>query len=361
MKILDFNYMTDKLLRWYPENRRELPWRDTKDPYIIWLSEIILQQTRVAQGLPYFKIFFQKFPTVRDLAAASEEEIMRTWQGLGYYSRARNLHQCAKDIVAIYDGNFPTTYPELLKLKGIGSYTAAAIASFAFREKVAVVDGNVFRVLARFYGVYEDISSTIGKKTFQDLANTLIPENEPDTFNQAIMEFGALQCVPKNPDCGNCPLSKKCFAYHKDAVTALPVKNKKVKVTERFFLYLHIKCDGQTVINKRDGKDIWKGLVDFPLQEMDSLNALENGNPENLSGIEKFRELGAVFEPGDESPVKHVLTHQRIFASFVKIQVPGSHIEALKTWANSRRFELVADEKLEDLGKPILIERYLNR
>ena len=252
---MSFNYFTENLLRWYPLNRRDLPWRETRNPYIIWLSEIILQQTRVAQGLPYFNAFVNKFPTVVDLANAPEEEILRTWQGLGYYSRARNLHACARAIVNERNGQFPDNYKDLLHLKGVGPYTAAAIASFAYKEQIAVVDGNVYRVLARFFGLDVDISSHQGKKDFGQLANKLIPKHSPDQYNQAIMEFGALQCVPKKPNCEQCPISSECYAFQNGLVETLPVNEKKVKVKSRYFLYYHIQIEGHTVVRTRKEKD----------------------------------------------------------------------------------------------------------
>lgn len=358
---MNIPYFTEKLLQWYPENKRELPWRNTDDPYIIWLSEIILQQTRVAQGLPYFELFLEKFPTIFDLAKAPESEVMRSWQGLGYYSRARNLHRCAQDIVSQYQGVFPENFVDLTKLIGVGAYTAAAIASFAFREKIAVVDGNVFRVLSRFYGLQEDISSTKGKKSFQKLANKIIPGEVPDTYNQAIMEFGALQCVPKNPDCASCPLQTECWACRHKMVNLLPIKNKKIKTRERYFIYFHIRCGDLTVIHTRKKKDIWNGLVDFPLNEVGSYQELLEADPENFSGMERLHEIGAVLDFENVKPRKHLLTHQKIYASFAKLYLPKSQVEKLKTWANRNQYELATETTLELLGKPKLIVEYLNQ
>ncbi|MEY2629135.1 MAG: Adenine glycosylase, partial [Bacteroidota bacterium] len=226
------------LIQWYLQNKRDLPWRNTIDPYFIWLSEIMLQQTRVAQGLPYFLRFTEAFPTVFDLAKADEEQVLKLWQGLGYYSRARNLHKTAQQVAFEYNGEFPKSYAELLKLKGIGEYTAAAIASFAYNESVPVVDGNVYRVLSRYFEVETDIASLGAKKEFTQLAAELLPAGEANLFNQAIMEFGALQCVPKNPNCTNCIFSDSCAALQKKKVDQLPVKSKKIKVKTRFFTYL---------------------------------------------------------------------------------------------------------------------------
>ncbi len=255
------------LITWYLDNKRDLPWRKTKDPYHIWLSEIMLQQTRVAQGLPYFLAFTEAFPTVFDLAKADEEKVLKLWQGLGYYSRARNLHATAKYISEELSGNFPNNYKDLLKLKGIGEYTAAAIASFSFKECVPVVDGNVYRVLSRYFDIETDIASSGAKKEFTQLASELIDKKKPELFNQAIMEFGALQCVPKSPDCNSCPLDNSCLALAKNKVSQLPIKLKKQKITNRFFNYLLvIDNKNQAIINKRTQKGIWHNLYEFPFE-----------------------------------------------------------------------------------------------
>ena len=344
------------LLRWYPLNKRDLPWRNTKDPYIIWLSEIILQQTRVAQGMPYFERFLSSYPTVRDLAAAPIEEVMRLWQGLGYYSRARNLHACAQDIVYSRGGRFPASYKELLKLKGVGNYTAAAIASFAFGEKVAVVDGNVFRVLSRYFGVATDIGSTQGKKAFTQLANEVIPDTATDEYNQAIMEFGALQCVPRNPVCEDCPLAAGCFAYRQDMVAHLPVKEKKVKVSQRAFLYFHVHCGGEVLVKQRGPNDIWQGLVDFPLEELASLDGLNLSLSPLLAELQVFKPT-IEFDP--EKNYKHILTHQKIFSNFVKLDIADDQKHLVKKWADRKGYFPVNEHQLEKLGKPNLIVKYL--
>src|SRR6478735_4517688 len=262
---MDFS---NRLTQWYLINKRDLPWRNTTDPYQIWLSEIMLQQTRVAQGLPYFLSFTEAFPTVFDLANASEQEVLKLWQGLGYYSIARNLHATAKYVAFELNGIFPDNYKDLLKLKGVGEYTAAAIASFSYNETVAVVDGNVFRVLSRYFDVETDISLASAKKEFQDLAHELIPKGEAALFNQAIMEFGALQCVPKSPDCENCVMNSGCLALQKKKVAELPVKTKKTKVRNRFFNYLILEDDeSRTIVNQRTDKGIWHKLYEFPLIE----------------------------------------------------------------------------------------------
>src|ERR1051325_11203457 len=252
---------------WYKANKRDLPWRNVRDPYLIWLSEIILQQTRVEQGLPYYFRFAEKYPTVHHLAKAKEAEVMKLWQGLGYYSRARNLHAAAKHIAFELNGKFPATFHEVLRLKGVGTYTAAAIASFAYGEAQAVVDGNVYRLLSRYFGIKAPIDSTKGKKQFLELASSLLDRKDPGTHNQAIMEFGARQCVPKNPSCGTCPLGNSCFARAKKKVNMLPVKEKKTKISERHFHYFLVRHRGYVWINHRSGKDIWKGLYDLPLIE----------------------------------------------------------------------------------------------
>jgi A/G-specific adenine glycosylase len=344
------------LLEWYPHNKRELPWRNTNNPYIIWLSEIILQQTRVAQGLPYFEKFLENFPNVEDLANSSEEMVMRLWQGLGYYSRARNLHRCAQDIRDLHSGNFPDSYQTLLQLKGIGTYTAAAIASFAFNEPVAVVDGNVFRVLARYYGIATDIAGNKGKKEFEALANAIIPKDRPADFNQAIMEFGALQCVPKNPNCDQCPTKAGCFAFNNDLVSSLPVKIKKLKIKERYFRYAFILCENEVVIRRRGEGDIWQGLHDFPMEELSS----QNENEEQIGFLEEIQGFMTTYVTESEKWYKHILTHQRIFANFATVIVQQEKKSLLKEWADKKGFQLLDFEKLEHLGKPRLIVKFLD-
>ena len=260
------------LIQWYLRNKRDLPWRNTTNPYPIWLSEIMLQQTRVAQGMPYFLSFTAAFPTVFDLAKADEEQVLKLWQGLGYYSRARNLHKTAQYVADELSGVFPVTYKELLQLKGIGEYTAAAIASFSYNEVVPVVDGNVFRVLSRYFDVETDIAAASAKKEFAALAFELMPKDNPAIFNQAIMEFGALQCVPKSPNCGICVFNESCAALQKNKVDQLPVKSKKLKVRNRFFNYLVVNDENEnTIIQKRTDKGIWHNLYEFPLIETEKV------------------------------------------------------------------------------------------
>ncbi|MCC4922721.1 A/G-specific adenine glycosylase [Flavobacterium chungbukense] len=325
------------LIKWYLRNKRDLPWRKTVDPYQIWLSEIMLQQTRVAQGMPYFFSFTKEFPTVKHLADASEEKVLKLWQGLGYYSRARNLHKTAQYISNDLNGVFPDSYKELLKLKGVGDYTAAAIASFSYNESVPVVDGNVFRVLSRYFDIESDIALPATKKEFAALAQELMPKDNPAIFNQAIMEFGALQCVPKSPDCSVCDFNASCAALQKGKVNMLPVKSKKVKVTNRFFNYLILEdVLGNTVLQKRTAKGIWHNLYEFPLLETESIvdfdlvakKAKEEFFPSyTIIGIEDF----------NKSTVVHKLSHQHLHIQFWKIKVKekienGIDAEKLKTF-----------------------------
>ena len=327
---------TKLLIQWYLQNKRDLPWRNTQNPYQIWLSEIMLQQTRVAQGMPYFYSFTENFPTVFDLANASEQQVLKLWQGLGYYSRARNLHKTAQYVANDLDGVFPKNYNDLLKLKGVGDYTAAAIASFAYNEKVPVVDGNVYRVLSRYFDVDDDISMQPTKKVFQDLALTLMPDDAA-TFNQAIMEFGALQCVPKNPDCSNCIFNGSCAALQKKKVNQLPVKSKKTKVRFRYFNYFIFEDENKnTIIHKRSEKGIWHNLYEFPLLETDeevNFETISTHLTQNLYSENKISNTTAFYE----NSVSHPLTHQRLIIKFWKVEVTGVlkngiTIEKMKTY-----------------------------
>ncbi len=297
-----------------------MPWRNTTHPYHIWLSEIILQQTRVAQGLPYYIAFTEAFPTVQDLAQATEEEVLKLWQGLGYYSRGRNLHASAKIIVEEMDGVFPNTYEEIKKLKGVGDYTASAIASICFNEPTAVVDGNVYRVLSRVYGIDTPINSTAGVKEFKALAQELIDEDRPADFNQAIMEFGAIQCKPQNPYCLHCIYNDSCVALQQNKVSVLPVKLKKTKVKHKYFHYLYIKDkQEQTIIKQRTGKGIWQGLYEFPVIE--ELTALQEGEEDRFRESVKNHSLlqGLVINDIDrynDTPIVHKLSHQHLHTTF---------------------------------------------
>jgi A/G-specific adenine glycosylase len=312
------------LTQWYLQNKRELPWRNTTNPYLIWLSEIMLQQTRVAQGLPYFLRFIDAFPTVFDLANAHEEDVLKLWQGLGYYSRARNLHKTAQEIAFNRNGIFPDNYTELLLLKGIGEYTAAAIASFSYNESVPVVDGNVFRVLSRYFDIETDISSATAKKEFTALAKELLPSGKANLFNQAIMEFGALQCVPKNPNCQSCVLNQSCLALQKKKVAQLPVKLKKTKITKRYFNYLVFSDEAQnTVIKKRTEPGIWHNLYEFPLIETESQQTDEAilTMIQNQKFIDNPIQTIGTF---NLEPIIHKLSHQHLNIKFWNVSVLGA-------------------------------------
>ena len=330
---MDFS---NSLLSWYLQNKRDLPWRDTVNPYPIWLSEIMLQQTKVAQGLPYFLTFIKEFPTVLHLAQADEEQVLKLWQGLGYYSRARNMHKTAQIIAFELNGNFPNNYKDLLKLKGIGEYTAAAIASFAFNEVVPVVDGNDFRVLSRYLDIETDIASALAKKEFSALAKELMPENNPALFNQAIMEFGALQCVPKNPDCNNCIFNNSCAALQKKKVGELPVKLKKTKVTNRYFNYIvFLDNSNNTIINKRTEKGIWHNLYEFPVIE-----AEEELDFETISKAisEKYINFSIdSISVYNSEQIIHKLSHQKLHINFYRASVTdeirdGISLDILKNY-----------------------------
>ena len=308
------------IIKWYGVHKRDLPWRHTSDPYAIWLSEVILQQTRIEQGLAYYQKFLAAYPTVYDFALATEDEILKKWQGLGYYSRARNMHFTAKSVVEKFAGTFPESYQQLVQLKGIGEYTAAAIASIAFNKPHAAVDGNVFRVLSRVFGIDVPIDTTEGKKTFSQLANELLDQRQPGEFNQALMELGALQCTPKTPDCGICPLINTCFAYKNGLMDKLPVKQGKVKIKKRYFNYFVIRDGKHTFLTKRSGNDIWKNLYEFPLVETvekpDKLQVLLEQQGFVSSSTEIFLEKVSNWQ-------KQVLTHQNIFFRFIYLKIKG--------------------------------------
>ncbi|WP_367755528.1 A/G-specific adenine glycosylase [Flavobacterium sp. WC2430] len=311
------------LIQWYLQNKRDLPWRNTTNPYFIWLSEIMLQQTRVAQGMPYFLSFTTAFPTVFDLAKADEEQVLKLWQGLGYYSRARNLHKTAQYVANDLSGIFPDTYNELLKLKGVGEYTAAAIASFSYNETVPVVDGNVFRVLSRYFDIETDIALASAKKEFAALAFELMPKDNPATFNQAIMEFGALQCVPKSPNCSICVFNESCAALQKNKVDQLPVKSKKLKVRNRYFNYLVVSDEREdTLIQKRTSKGIWQNLYEFPVIETDKVEDFEYVAMQVKNDFFKNNEVVSIMECNAESII-HKLSHQHLYIKFWKIKVKG--------------------------------------
>ena len=304
------------LLHWYHENKRSLPWRDTTDPYAIWLSEIIMQQTRIDQGLAYFNRFIKNYPTIEDLATASEDEVLKSWQGLGYYSRARNLHETANFIVTRYNGKFPADYKSLLQLKGVGEYTASAIASIAFGLPFAAVDGNVYRVLSRIFGIDIPINSTEGKKTFRDLASNLLNSEYPGDHNQALMEFGATQCTPKNPDCPNCIFNAQCFAIQKQLVTELPVKKGRIKTRHRYFNYLIISTGESLLLQKRTSNDIWRNLYEFPMIETTEKTEIDQflhkDHPLFDTNLDLITEI--------TQWSKQLLSHQLIHYRFIQIQ-----------------------------------------
>lgn len=340
------------LQHWYAKNRRELPWRTTKNPYHIWVSEIILQQTRVAQGLDYFLRFIERFPDVEALAVADEDEVMRLWQGLGYYSRARNLHAAAKQVSSA--GCFPLTYEAVRSLKGVGDYTAAAICSIAYGLPCAVVDGNVYRVISRLLGVKTPIDSASGKHEFAALADALLDRRHPGEHNQAIMDFGALVCTPQSPRCDECPLADRCVAKAEGRVGELPVKQHKTKTTNRYFNYIYVRAGAYTFINKRTGDDIWRNLYEFPLVE----TGREVGEEEFL----RLPQLQAMVADGEQPlfrlasrGVKHVLSHRVIYANFYEALLPEEthsfsafrriRAEELETYPVSRLVSLFLEKK----------------
>jgi len=308
---------SDKLINWYEVNKRCLPWRETSDPYLIWISEIILQQTRVKQGYDYYLRFIERFPTVRSLAESDEDEVLNYWQGLGYYSRARNLHAAAKSI----SGGFPKTYSEVLSLKGVGEYTAAAICSFAYNLPYAVVDGNVYRVLSRYLGIDTPIDSTEGKKMFAALANEYLDKFNPAIYNQAIMDFGALQCTPSSPACSLCPLADSCVALMENRINILPVKQHRTKTSNRYFNYIYVRMGAYTFLNKRNENDIWKNLYELPLIETSKLLS-----DEELFASSEFQQLFALNEEPEirclSRNVKHVLSHRVIYTNFYEVVLP---------------------------------------
>ena len=383
------NSFSNTILSWFRENGRELPWRETKNPYAIWLSEIILQQTRIAQGWEYWERFMAQYPTVEDLAAAHENEVLKLWQGLGYYSRARNLHAAAKQIVAL--GHFPDTLEGIKQLKGVGDYTAAAIGSFAFDIPAAVVDGNVYRVLARYFGIDTPINSTQGKKEFAALAQSLLPSSKASDFlslssasdslsssspvaayNQAMMDFGAIQCTPQSPKCLLCPLAETCEAMRSNRIAELPVKQKTLKVKTRHLSYIYIRCNGMTAIHRRGEGDIWQGLWE-PFNASDITEATASiASAQASPSSAKFSPSSAKLSPFKSElaaslhlsnvdglqllaqDVKHVLTHRILLADFYLLetearpQLPDDYI-----W--------IKEEEIEDYGISRLIELMLEK
>lgn len=339
----------NKLISWYSVNKRKLPWRETKNPYYIWLSEIILQQTQVKQGLPYYEAFVEKYPTIFDLAEASETSVLKLWQGLGYYSRARNLHTTSKHIVNAFNGEFPNNYKDLLKLKGVGDYTASAISSIAFNEVAAVVDGNVYRVLSRYFGIDTAINSTVGIKAFKSLASSLIDTEQPATYNQAIMEFGAKQCKPKSPDCGICPLAVSCVALQKKIIDILPVKLKKTKVTKKYFNFLVcIDYNKNILFEKRTGKGIWQSLYQFPLIESEKSLSSEEFHLLNIENT-FLKTTQFDYSLYNETDIVHKLSHQHLYTKFWIVE-----IELLPT-------EAIPIKSLTEYPAPVLISDFIDR
>ena len=336
------------ILLWYRKEHRNLPWRAAKEPYKVWLSEIILQQTRISQGLDYYNKFSFTFPTIKDLALANEQQVLKLWQGLGYYSRARNLHATAKYIHFNLRGEFPSNYKDLLNLKGVGPYTASAISSICFNEKKAAVDGNVYRVLARVFNIKTAINSTLGKKEFQALADSLISEKEPGDYNQALMDLGATVCTPKKADCDNCPLNTLCIARSKNTINQLPVKEKKIKIRDRYLNYFCIEHKNKFLMNKREGKDIWQSLYDFPLEELNTASespSILNYKPiQELLGdmpftVEKYREY------------KHKLSHQNLHITI--------HHLSTKHNLQTHKYTTVSQMEAVNLPVPKPIEKFL--
>lgn len=341
------------LLNWYLENKRDLPWRKNNTPYTIWLSEIMLQQTRIAQGLPYYQKFITHFPSVFDLAEAEEEQVLKLWQGLGYYSRARNLHFTAKYVAEELNGTFPDNYKDLKKLKGVGDYTAAAIASICYQEPVAVVDGNVYRVLARYFGVETPINSTEGVKEFKALAKKMLYTKDPATYNQALMEFGALHCKPKNPLCESCPFQKNCVAFQQGITTSLPVKLKKTKVRTRHFNYLIFLKNKETLLQKRTGKGIWKNLYEFPLVETPTEMHKEDFNEQPV--INKIlKNEPKKIQLYNNKPIKHVLSHQKIFAKFWVVNIDEFPENFSKPVIKT------SFSTIETYAVPVLLEKFID-
>ncbi len=335
LKTKDLHPFTTSVMEWFYIHGRDLPWRGMTDPYAIWLSEVILQQTRISQGWDYWERFIRRWPNVQQLARATEDEVLREWQGLGYYSRARNLLVAAKQVVQL--GGFPNSFEELRKLKGVGDYTAAAIASFAFHQPVAVVDGNVFRVLSRHFGINTPINTTKGKKEFAALARLLLPADKSAVFNQAMMDFGAMQCVPVAPACHQCPIRDTCEACLNNQVECLPVKIKKLKVRERQFTYFYIRCRGETAIHRRGKDDIWRGLWEPFLQEGE-------GMPSFIDDNGKLTLLC--------HDVKHVLTHQILRADFFLYETDNRpNLPESFVW--------IPEEDINQYAIPRLVERLL--
>ena len=344
--------VSDILLSWFAREGRDLPWRRTRDPYRIWLSEVILQQTRVAQGLEYYLRFTERFPDIAALAAAPEDEVLKLWQGLGYYSRARNLHAAARQVMSRFGGVFPATYGEVRALPGVGDYTAAAVCSIVYDAPCAVLDGNVYRVLARLFDIGIPIDTTAGKRTFAELAQLQLDTSRPGLYNQAIMDFGALQCTPANPSCNDCPLRDECLSLAAGTVAERPVKAGRIRIRPRYLNYLHLECGGRIALRRRPEGDIWQGLYDLPAIESDrplDFTELAAAPPfRDMFGTLPYRLVRTIRMP------KHQLSHQTLHAAY--------HRLALDAWPSAAEgWTLVPYEQLEDYAIPRLLDRYFER
>ena len=329
---------------WYRQNKRELPWRQTSNPYFIWLSEIILQQTRVAQGMDYYLKFVEHYPTVYELADANEQDVLNDWQGLGYYSRARNLHTTAKIIQSKFKGKFPDSYEDILSLKGVGTYTASAIASFAYNLPHAVVDGNVYRVLSRIFDIDLPIDSNEGQKTFNQIANELLDKENPSLHNQAIMEFGALQCTSSTPKCSDCPFQLECIALKNGTITERPIKKGKTKIRNRYFHYFNFNNGKETILQKRNEKDIWQHLFEFPKIEFDI--------DQNIEEIKNKIESLFLIKPSNYYVnKKHILSHQHIYCTFWEFEQLPEQLD--ENW------EIISLPNFTNYPIPRVIDRYL--
>jgi A/G-specific adenine glycosylase len=335
---------------WYQQNKRDLPWRLNNDPYPVWVSEIILQQTRIDQGMTYFIRFINRFPNIESLANASEDEVLKIWQGLGYYSRARNMHHAARQIIEKYNSRFPDSYEEIRKLKGIGDYTAAAIASISFGSDNAVIDGNVYRVLSRIFGIATPIDSSKGKKELSALAHSLLDKQNPGQYNEALMDFGAMQCIPRNPNCHQCPFKNYCVALKKNQIDYFPVRSKKVKPKNRYFNYLYISYEIYFFLEQRKTKDIWHNLYQFPL--------IETGEPIDetiLISLPEFYDLfnGLKVTVEHATPENiHLLTHQRLYIRFFQISLTQS--------PNNSKWIMTSKGDLSKFPMPKPIDNYLS-
>lgn len=346
------NLIGSLLQSWYAQHKRNLPWRATKDPYVVWVSEIILQQTRVDQGHDYFLRFIERFPDIKSLALAPEDDVLKIWQGLGYYSRARNLHTAAKQIMEKFNGVFPASHSDILLLKGVGEYTAAAVASIVYDLPCPVVDGNVFRVLSRLFAIGVPIDSASGRKLFTETAKSILDKQNPGTHNQAIMELGALICTPRLPKCPECPLQAVCLAFEEKNVTGFPVKKGKTIQKERYFNYFHIEQNGYTYIRKRNNSDIWKNLYEFPLIETEA--------PSDLLKLQANSGFSSLFQSAGEVYIehklrlRHVLSHRIIHADFYRVELNGQQNTDLE-----KEFIKIKSASISEYPVSRLIHKYL--